>query len=62
VGVEGADTGIKGGVRNAIKMHDTLLKQVSLRFNSTIVSARGDTAQSRALLRGQLSAQGNQND
>ena len=29
----------KKGVHNAIRMHDTLLKQVSLGFNSPIVSA-----------------------
>ena len=48
MGVEGVDTGIKGGARNAIKLHDTLLKQVSLRFNSTIVSAK---RRCRAILR-----------
>lgn len=41
----------KKGVRYAIKLHNTLLKQVSLRFNSSIVSERGDTAQSCAPLR-----------
>jgi hypothetical protein len=40
VGVKAANAGIKGGACKAIKMHDTLPKQVSVRFNSTIVSAK----------------------
>jgi len=35
-GGQGGDTGKKGGACNAIKLHNTLLKQVSLRFNSTM--------------------------
>jgi len=40
--------GQKKGVRYAIRMHDTLPKQVSLGFNSTIVSAK---RRCRAILR-----------
>ena len=40
MGVKAANAGIKDGACKAIKMHNTLLKQVSLGFNSPIVSAK----------------------
>jgi len=42
-GGKGGDTGKKGGACNATKAHDTLPKQVSLRFNSTMFRQRADS-------------------